>query len=173
MKYSTFRSLAIVGTLGLLTVGGGVCVTHLANTPSSDPPVVMNTPPVAPVQAPQPYVPPAPVALRPSTTTVATTEQIRADLETWLTAHPDRQGQMQLNNVLPSASYCANVLRFADEAAAMRNQQQLNQWSMFRIDRDRDGRIDEKWLLRNGHTFKREVFGPDGRSVIETQFFDS
>ena len=36
-----------------------------------------------------------------------------------------------------------DVLRFADEAAAARNQQEPTQWSMFRIDRDRDGRIDD------------------------------
>ena len=172
MQYKTFRGIALVGALGLL-VGGGVCVTHFVNAPSNNPPVIVNAPPVVPVPQPQAYVPAVPIAAQPPIPTVATTNQIRADLEAWLATHSDRQGQMQLNNVLPHAPYCANVLRFADEAAATRNQQQPNQWSMFRIDRDRDGRIDEKWLLRNGHTFKREVFGPDGRSVVETQFFDS
>ena len=170
MKFRTFSIIAGILGLGVVGAGGAVCVNYMADAPS-DPPAVATAPVVAPPPT-QPSYAPLPVPTpAPTVRQVVTTESIRADLEAWLTTHADRQGQMQLNNVLPNAPYCANVLRFADEAAAARNQQGPTQWSMFRIDRDRDGRIDEKWLLRGGHTFKREVFGPDGRTVIETQIF--
>ena len=99
-----------------------------------------------------------------------TTEELREKLERWLEANPDRQGRMRANDILPQESFRADAIRFP-EADAKKFSSLDSQWSQFRIDLNRDGRHDEKWLLKEGHTYKREVLDATG-ATISTSYFE-
>jgi hypothetical protein len=112
----------------------------------------------------------APATSRSTAAGRPTTEQVRGMLEAWLTAHGDRGGKMRMNDILPAAPFKATAIRFPDvDAAKFSNDPR--QWSQIRLDLDRDGVDDEKWLLKNGHTYKREVLDAAGRTTV-TQYFD-
>ncbi len=87
----------------------------------------------------------------------------------WLEANPDRRGQMKLVNFLPRAPFRATAIRFPDDAAAQWTSNP-NDWNQIRLDLDRDGTDDEKWLLKNGNTYKREVLDRAGKTVSSEHF---
>ena len=161
MKFKTFRNIAWL--VGICVVGGigwgaiklfsGGLAPHFSLRgflPTAPPP-----------PAPQPVVGPS---------GPPSVNELRAKLESWLSEHGDRAGMMQRKDILPNGSYRITVLRFK-EADAVKFSNDLSQWSQFRIDLDRDGKDDEKWLLKNGHTYKRETLDSNGRTVA-TQYFD-
>lgn len=168
MKYTTFRNM--VAVLGIAAVIGGGALAIKSFGGSDNPPPTHITP-VAyvppPVVQQNPLPPPSPVA---TNAVRATTEEVRTALEIWLTAYGDRQGQMQRRDVLPNATFKATAIRFK-EADAVKWSDNSSQWSQIRLDLDRDGVDDEKWLLKNGHTYKREMLDGNGRTT-STQYFD-
>lgn len=99
-------------------------------------------------------------------------DQLKGRLDAWLTTHADRQGQTRAHDILPGESFCATAVRFNEESAA-RFSNNPSQWSQIRLDLNRDGTDDEKWLLQNGRTYKREVLDINGHSVIYTQHFNN
>jgi hypothetical protein len=107
---------------------------------------------------------PAEAARRPAT------EEVRTLLEGWLATHGDRQGKTRLDDILPNAPFKATAIRFPDADAA-KFSDDPRQWSQIRLDLDRNGVDDEKWLLKNGHTYKREVLDGRGRTTT-TEYFD-
>jgi hypothetical protein len=169
MKYRTFVRLATLGALGAVaTVAGGVVY---AIRQSSD-----TTPPV--VAIPETTSPPVPLASVPEVVVpvqAAPSQQPRVDLrvviENWLAEYPDRGERMRAEDVFPTQTYRMTAVRFRPEDA-VRFSNDPRQWSQIRIDFDRNGIDDEKWLLRNGHTYKREVLAQDGRTVTSTEWFN-
>ena len=153
MRYSTFNKLRWMAGIGAIVGIGWAaargCGGHGGAVQAA-----------APAQTP----PPAAAAGRP------TTEEVRRTLEAWLAAHGDRRGQTRMRDILPSAPFEATAIRFP-EADAARFSDDPRQWSQIRLDLDRDGVDDEKWLLKNGHTYKREVLDAAGRTTV-TQYFD-
>ncbi len=180
MKFRTFRILLLLA--GLTSVGGLVYWIASPDKPApvvqeAAPPVLPPPPPPAPVQAPKPTPPPPAPSPRvveapappPSPAPDATTDRIRAKLEQWLTQHPNRQGQKKLEDIFPNDAFKATMVRFP-EPDASKWSNDPGQWSQVRIDLNRDGHDEEKWLLKNGHTYKRETLDPSGR-VLSTSYF--
>lgn len=189
MKFKTFRILVTLGILG--GIGWGVSKLHHSDPPHEQQ-AAMAQPDPAPMPAPA-YVPPpptpspaAPVYAAPtpapapaaasaaeapaapaSTLFIAT---LRGSLEDWLTSNGDRHGLMKQQVIIANAPYQITALRFK-EGDAEKFSNDPSQWSQFRIDFDRDGITDEKWLLKNGHTYKREVLDGNGKTTA-TQYFD-
>ena len=97
------------------------------------------------------------------------TASIRKKIERWLTDYPDRNGKGKLADFLPAESFRATAVRFP-ENDAVKWSNNPRQWSQVKIDLDRDGVDDEKWLLKNGHTYKRETLDRNGR-VVTTEYF--
>jgi hypothetical protein len=93
-----------------------------------------------------------------------TVVQLQMKIEQWLAAHPDRNGKTMLVNIMPTEPFRATVIRFP-EADAVRWTSNPSDWSQVRLDLDRDGVDDEKWLLKDGHTYKREVLDRNGRTI--------
>lgn len=171
MRFKTFRMMAATVFLGAV-VGTGMCVRAMSLDAPDARPSIADTPVVPPV----PPVPPAPPAVpapaaSPSPAVAIPTSQLRAELESWLSENPDRRGLMRAVDVLPQRPYRVTAVRFPD-ADARRFSNDPSQWSQLRIDLDRNGVDDEKWLLRNGRTYKREVLAADGRTVTETHWLD-
>ncbi len=102
-------------------------------------------------------------------TTSANTEQIKAAVESWLRSNPDRRGKNKLIDVLPNQPFKVTMVRFPD-ADAEKFSNNPSQWSQVKIDTNRDGIDDEKWLLKNGWTYKREVIDSAGRTM-QTFYF--
>jgi len=167
MKYKTFRNLFVIGLVAAV-VGG---IWHCSSG-SSDKPVpthasaTYRSAPSTPQAEPAPYVasPVRPVALE--------TSLVKNMVEQWLTTHGNRSGKMRRDNFLPDAPFRATAIRFpSGSAEQFSNDPQ--QWSQIKIDLNRDGVDDEKWLLKNGRTYKREVLAGDGRTVVSTQYFNN
>ena len=187
MKFRTFRILLLLG--GLSAVGGAIyliaspgkpapAITRSAPPPAlppapppplSTPPPRDPDPPAPPPKAPTPPRQPVPPAPPKAPVEETATDRIRAKIEQWLTEHPDRQGKMKLVDILPNESFKATLVRFPD-ADAVKWSNDSKQWSQVRIDLNRDGKDEEKWLLKNGHTYKRETLDPTGR-VLSTTYF--
>ena len=151
MKYKTFiRLVSVAGGLLVIVMGYSVggCLQRTPSTPVAS---------VQPAAVPQSVTP----TLAPRQLTVA---EIQVKIEQWLVAHPDRNGRTMLVNILPTEPFRATVIRFS-EADAVRWTSNPNDWSQVRLDLDRDGTDDEKWLLKNGHTYKREVLDRNGRTT--------
>ena len=175
MKYKYFVTGGWALAACVLIGGVGWSVTHpaTANTTAASATAVTASAPVPPAQAPTPYQATAnapTTAQSPAPSNALATADVRNRLEAWLSAHPDRQGKMRAENILPDAPFKATAIRFdkLEDAAKFSNNE--NQWSQIRLDLDRDGRDDEKWLLKNGHTYKRETLDSTGR-VVSTQYF--
>jgi hypothetical protein len=99
--------------------------------------------------------------------------EIKGMLEQWLSVHGNRNGKMRMNNILPAAPFIANVIRF-EEKDAVRFSNSPQQWSQFRLDLNRDGVMDEKWLLVNGRINRRETLASDGKTVTgAAQYFNN
>ena len=159
MKFRTFRilsALVVVGALG----GIGFLVAHTGkktppiSAPAQSVPVVATTtlPPIASANS-----------------TALTNEEIQAKVTLWLSQHPDREGKNKLVDILPNERFRATAIRFPD-ADARKWSNNEKQWSQIKIDIDRDGTDDEKWLLKNGVLYKREVLDRSGK-VTQTEYF--
>ena len=159
MRYKTFR--IVVVCLGILGFGELAKVTYNA----LESPAATNT------VAPRPSSPVQNSTVQPTykVVTTPTTADIREAIENWLTQNPDRFGQMKLVNFLPTAPYRATAIRFQETEAAKWTSDP-RQWSQIRLDLNRDGVDDEKWLLKNGHTYKREVIDRQGRTTFSEHF---
>jgi hypothetical protein len=196
MKFKTFRCLVavavLVGAVGLWKVsfGGGnsqtvpvsvptVVATH---APLPPPPPLVAVPVVqvevrsAPVQLPAPVkvvvqvapaVVPQPVQTQVSRT--ATTAEIQGKVGTWLSSNKYRHGSKKWEDFLPKESFKATALRFP-EADAVKWSNNQGYWSQIKIDSNRDGIDEEKWLLKNGDLYKREVITASGQ-VTHTEYF--
>ncbi len=169
MKFKTFRNIASVGVICAVGIAGWGAVKLFSGGPPSDGRIAIQAPtaPTVPVDNPPP-APPAPPVAAPSGP--PSVEELRTKLESWLSVNGDRGGLMQRKDIFPNEPYRINVLRFK-EADAAKFSNDPSQWSQFRIDLNRDGFDDEKWLLKNGHTYKREALDGNGRTVA-TQYFD-
>lgn len=166
MRYKMFaRSAMALGALVL--TGLCVCAKREIDAPASQPAPLVASPP----SSPTPMVPPVPSYQPPPSGSMSTVVERRARLETWLAANADRQGRTYVRDVMPSEPFRATAYRFPD-ADAVRFSNNPTQWSQIRLDLNRDGVDDEKWLLMNGHTHKREALGPDGRTVTQTEYFN-
>lgn len=131
------------------------------------PSVVQQPQPPAYVPPPQPaYVPPQQVPAQP---TQLTADILRLKVEAWLRQNPDRRGQLQVPDILPSEPFRASVIRFKD-SDAVKWSNDSRQWSQIKIDVNRDGVYDEKWLLKNGATYKREILNSAGQTT-NTEYF--
>jgi len=97
---------------------------------------------------------------------VPTRAEIKADVDRWLAEHPDRKGKMREDNILPGKPYRATAVRFPDNSP-VKNLSKENQWSQILIHADDH---DEKWLLKDGHTYKWEVLDKN-KKTIETGYF--
>lgn len=170
-KFRTFRIVMTLATIGLV-VGGGFGVKRwlsaddattatAASTPvasrSSVPPTADLPPLPQPGEVPFPPAKPRTVA------------QLQANLDAWLAANGDRAGRTKLKGTLPGQQ-CLTALRFK-ESDAIKWSDRPAQWSQLRVDFDCDGRDDEKWLLKNGNTWKRETLNPDG-SVATAEYLN-
>jgi|GEM_PF-5232641 hypothetical protein len=154
MKYVTFRKIAIGVPLAFVSI---VVIFLIASAVPETPATVQATPAT---QAPDPLQTPAPAP---------TTSQIRTALDQWLAMNPRAGATMKLVDILPQEPYKATALRFP-EADAVKWSNDPNQWSQVRLDLNRDGKDEEKWLLKNGRTYKREILGASGKTIA-TEYF--
>lgn len=162
MKFRTFRIVVTLVILGLLVAAGYLfCGRHSSAAPAQ----------AAAVAAPasQSQIPAAPEPAPAAKPLPLTDGEVRMKIEQWLSLHPDRQDKMRLVDILSNEPFKATVLRFP-EADAKKWSNDPSQWSQVRIDLNRDGVDDEKWLLKNGGLYKREVLDRNGKSV-DTEYF--
>lgn len=177
MKYKTARNLALVAAL-MAVSGIGYGVYGLATRPASLPLMATEPqnlpPPVQPVAEPVPALTPLPipVAIPVAQPARPTRDQLRTEFDTWLAANPRPLEEMRRFDIFPNAPFQATIERFRDRPERFSNDP--SQWSMIRIDFNRDGVNDEQWLLSNGRSYKVEQLGPDGSTVIGDpfRFFD-
>ncbi len=180
MTYKTF--VRVVWVLGIvLVISMGYCVKNCASSHASAEAQVQTGTvvtqayiPPAPVRAPDPeppvrHVAPAAASGPLTASRMYSTDELAAKIEGFLSAHGKNRGRQQWVNCMPEEPFRATAVRFK-EADAVKWSNDPDQWSQVRLDLDRDGRDDEKWLLKNGHTYKREVLGPDGKSVVKTEY---
>ena len=199
VKFKTFRIVAAVmvvfGLFGFSRIACGpsevqqsVSVAQNANNHNSPPPTpAYNPPPVqyttsaqvtyVPVQQTQtPVYNPPPRASEPLPSTgliftpAVSTVELKTKLGTWLVTNQYRHGKKQWSDILPHESFKASVLRFKEEDA-VKFSNNPGQWSQIKIDLNRDGVDDEKWLLNNGGLYKREVLDANGK-VTYTEWFN-
>jgi hypothetical protein len=178
MRFKTFIGI-IVGVfilvVGAIVVGAGALLLMPMKSPRSSSmpvqaqPVTSQAQPVTATQpapaAPDPIMrPPAPLAQK-----KLSTAEIRGKIEKWLTDNPDRKGQEKQVDILPGEPFRATAIRFKEQDAAKWSNDP-KQWSQIKLDLNRDGIDDEKWLLKNGHTYKRETLDPAG-NVTSTEYF--
>jgi hypothetical protein len=166
MKFRTFRILAVLA--GLTSVGG---LAYLIAAPGRTAPALPQPAAAAQPAAPAPT---SPGVLEPSApervpAALAPTDRIRAKLDQWLTEHPNRQGKTKLVDIFPNEPFRVTLVRFPEQDA-VKWSNDPGQWSQVRIDLNRDGHDDEKWLLKNGRTYKRETLDSTGR-VVTTSYF--
>jgi hypothetical protein len=199
MKFKTFRCLVavavLVGVVGLWKVSSGGGNSQTVPAPVSVPTVVVTHAPLPPppplVAAPvvQVEVRSAPVQVAPAPVKVvvqvapavvsapvqtqvsrtATTEELKSKLGSWLSANKYRHGKKTWEDFLPGESFRATVVRFP-EADAVKWSNNQGHWSQIKIDLNRDGKDDEKWLLKNSELYKREVLNSSGQ-VTQTEYF--
>ena len=173
MKFKQFRIVAFVGFVALIVLMRS-CMCGRTSAP-----VQQTYAPVAPVQnvAPpaqqpayaQPQYADAQRPQAPVQPAQLTVEVLRSKVEAWLRQNPDRRGQMQMPDILPNEPFRATAIRFKDSDAAKWSNDS-RQWSQIKIDVNRDGIYDEKWLLKNGSTYKRETLNGAGQST-NTEYF--
>ena len=199
MKFKTFRCIALL--VVLVVVGKfGYYITHLppspgsgraglptgaqpvvTHTPPAPTPIVQYTPPPQPIQVVQ-YTPPQPVYQPPVVVQYVpqvvvkpqvTVNELRAKLSAWLGVNTNRyrHGKQSADDILPSESFRADILRFKNEVNAAKFASNPGFWSQIRIDFTRDGTVDEQWLLREGLLYKREVIDTAGRVVGTPEWF--
>ena len=174
MKYSTFRNLVVLGAVGATVTYFAECNHHPSHRVADPVGVVTQVEPTVPQAPANPQQPmhafQAPVQTTAPVQPSLSTSQIQSQIEAWLTANPDRHGLMRANDVLPQAPFRATAIRFPEDTAG-RFSNNPTQWSQIRLDLNRDGVDDEKWLLRNGHTYKRETLDANGHT-LDTYYFN-
>ena len=149
--------------------------------PPAPTPIVQYTPPPQPIQVVQ-YTPPQPVYQPPVVVQYVpqvvvkpqvTVNELRAKLSAWLGVNTNRyrHGKQSADDILPSESFRADILRFKNEVNAAKFASNPGFWSQIRIDFTRDGTVDEQWLLREGLLYKREVIDTAGRVVGTPEWF--
>ncbi len=167
MSKIKFRTFRIIVTLVVLAGASGFGWLFCGRR-SPAPVAAAATPAVVVVKAPAAVTPPP--AIVTSTSAATMNAALRNKLGAWLRDHPDRQGKMKLLDILPGESFKASAIRFK-EGDAEKWSNNASQWSQIRIDLNCDGTDDEKWLLKNGALYKREVIDSSGR-VSETQYLN-
>lgn len=166
MKYRTFIKLVWFSAICAIILLGYGAVRAFGQS-SSEPPRPLTAQSTSHEQPPSVAIPqPQPIA-----TQQLTTDEMRVRLEDWLKAHGNRQNAMRLTDILPNEPFKVTVIRFKEEDA-VKFSNDASQWSQFRLDLNRDGIDDEKWLLKNGHTYKRETLDRNGKTV-QTEYFTS
>lgn len=172
MKFKQFRVVAFVGIVVMIVLMRSCMCGHASapvqQTYAPVAPVQNVAPPAQPVypqqqyaEAQRPQVPVQPAQL--------TVEVLRSKVEAWLRQNPDRRGQMQIPDIMPNEPFRATAVRFQDPDARKWSNDS-RQWSQIKIDVNRDGIYDEKWLLKNGWTYKRETLNAAGQST-NTEYF--
>lgn len=186
LKFKTFRILAVLGGLALFIGTCTVAQRALTSRASQAHPAVtakapaptpaaqdfpMPTRPPPPAMHPHPPAPPVAVTppAQPPAQTAMTTAEIKAAVDQWLTANGDRHGRQKLVDIMPDRPFRATAIRFREDDA-VKFSNDPSQWSQIRLDLDRDGTDDEKWLLKNGRTYKRETLDRNGRTKA-TEYF--
>ena len=170
MRYNTGVALLFTGVIGVLCLsswGAIHCYQSMPPTPSKPSFVAAQPQTVAP-----PAPNPAPVAASPAPLPAGrdlSTAEIRVKIDAWLAQHPDRHSQTKWVDILPDERFKATAVRFR-EVDAIKWSNNSSQWSQIRFDRNRDGIEDEKWLLLNGRTWRREEIFPDGSSKSTETF---
>jgi hypothetical protein len=164
MKYKSFIRIVLI-TIAVAVVGSvviiGGCIMLVARHASKDTPVAQNPTPPATTSGG------GGGAVQQSTR--ATTEELKQKLGLWLTLNSDRHGLMKKENILPNESFRATVIRFP-QSDAVKWSNKDSQWSQIKIDLDRNGLDDEKWLLKNGELYKREVLDSTGKTTFMEYF---
>jgi hypothetical protein len=166
MKYRTFRNLVTLGGFaafaGCITVGVKACSS---NEPAAT--VAVATPLPTPQSAP----PPPPPVQSPPPAQQLTTDEVRALVDDFLAHHSQNRDRKKWENCMPEAPFRATAMKFpaADHARYSSEDQSL--WSQIRLDLDRDGIDDEKWLLKNGKTYKRELLDRTGKTIGAPEYF--
>lgn len=175
MKYTTARNIGIFALL-MAVIGLGYGLYGLVTRPTPPPTLAAATEPQsispsaqpAALPVPVPSLTPIPVAIPVVQPARPTRDQLRIDFDAWLVANPRPLEETRRDDIFPGASFRATVERFRDRPERFSNDPA--QWSMIRIDFNRDGINDEQWLLFNGRCYKVEGLGPDGRTVIGAPF---
>jgi len=163
MKYKSFIRLILL-SIAVVVIGSVViiagCITLIARHASKETPVAQSTtPPVATGSGGSVQQP-----------TRATTEELKKKISLWLTLNSDRHGLMKKDDILPGESFRATAVRFPQKDAVKWSDKD-SQWSQIKIDLDRNGIDDEKWLLKNGSLYKREVLDATGKTSL-TEYFN-
>lgn len=162
LSYNAFKVICIVVAI-VLVLGMGYCTKQVffsgSTTAGSQPPYQ------APQSPPQKQSPP----VQPQVRTPANPDQVRAAVEQWLSYNSDRKGKNKLVDVIPNQSFKVTAIRFPDADAA-KFSDNPSQWSQIKIDLTRDGIDDEKWLLKNGRLYKREIMDGNGKTTQTTYF---
>src|SRR5581483_2341686 len=184
MKYKRFSRL-IIGCIIIVVVGSGVLITSCISRTLKEPEHSQsssNSTPAAPSNGVSGGVPAGvpggtpggvpggyPGSLSGTNKIRATTAELKQKLGKWLADNPDRHGMMRREDILPRENFRATAIRFP-QSDAIKWSNNDSQWSQIRIDLDRDGRDDEKWLLKNGGLYKREVLDSNGNTTF-TEYF--
>lgn len=166
MKFTTFAKLFFTGALAVVAFAVYLIfgAKHSAPSASVPAPVAVAVPVSVAVAPPVAVSEPAPSAQ----SVALTTGELRTQLEQWLNLHSNREGKDKIADILPNASFRASIVRFPDEVAKQWSSDP-SQWSQIYIDLDRNGMDDEKWLLKNGAIYKREVLDAN-KKVIKTEY---
>ena len=164
MRYKSFNRLILL-TVAVLVIASfvivGACITIVARRPTKETPVAQSTTPAATTSSG------GGGSMQQSTR--ASTDELKQKLGLWLTLNSDRQGLMKKENILPNESFRATAIRFP-QSEAVKWSNKESQWSQIKIDLDRNGLDDEKWLLKNGELYKREVIDSSGKTAFMEYF---
>lgn len=163
MKYRTFRGMTY-GFLGLSLSTIGLCTWMWVN--QAKPPA----PPVATL--PIPATPAKPTVPAPATPVILSlsTPEIRNVLDQFLAEHGDHGDSKAWPDCIPGMPFHATAVRFPDADHQRWFRNDPAKWSQIRLTQFADGRPDEKWLLKDGRTYKREVLDASGK-VTQTERF--
>jgi len=163
MKFKTFLLIACLILIGMV-FGTIYLINQIVGGENTS--VGYTQRPINPITGQSEFIPPP--SLQPKTTAL-TTEELRMKIEQWLDQYGNRRGKNKLADIMPYEAFRATAIRFP-ENDAVRWSNNPNQWSQVKLDLNRDGIDDEKWLLKNGHTYKREILDSNGR-VMHTEYF--
>ena len=171
-SYRTFKivlAIILISFLGLGACGVRACWNSIpASTSSSTQPTQAQPPAQQPVYRPPVQQQPVSKAT-PYVTPTGNTGLIKLKVDAWLAANSDRQGKGKISDIFPNEPYNATVSRFS-EPLASKWADNVKYWSQVRIDHNRDGIDDEKWTLKNGVTYQRELLDPSG-NVVKRELF--
>jgi hypothetical protein len=142
LSYQTFKRYMLFAVI-LLVCGVCYCTKQVFSSKGTTNASISSYP-TPPVSAP--VTNPVTPAAAPQTRSLST-DEIRAQIATWLETHQNRNGKMKQQDILPDQSFRATAVRFPT-GSAEKWSDDPNQWSQIRLDLNRDGTDDEKWLLK-------------------------